>query len=272
MTQRYIDIGDGCRLFIREEGKGFPIVLGHSLTFDHEMWEHQLARLAQKYRVIGVDFRGHGKTSNPYGEITLDTLADDLARLVDHLQVERVGYCGLSMGGMVGMRLALRHPAKIAALALLNTTAEAEPDEVRVMYDKVNESSRFGEPNEATIAFVLQLMFSESFRQSHPEVTSKFHHKLRHPNQEGTYWVARAVIHRESILDAIARIAAPTLVVVSDADNAVPSIYGENIAKQIPGASLERIRGSGHMTAVERADEVTSLLEAFFNKHCLTHA
>ena len=121
-----IDVREGRRLFVATTGQGPPLMFGHSLTMDGEMWSAQVAALSDRFTCHCVDLHGHGGSADVVGPYTLDDMADDLARVLDGLGLAQVGYCGLSMGGMVGMRLALRHPTRVASVALMNTTAEPE--------------------------------------------------------------------------------------------------------------------------------------------------
>jgi 3-oxoadipate enol-lactonase len=266
-TARHVDVDVGpCRLHVRDEGEGPPVLLVHSLTFDGDVWDHQAARLARRHRVLRVDLRGHGRTRWPDpGPVTLDDLAGDLAHLLDALGIERTGCAGLSIGGMVALRLALAQPHRVAALALLSTTAGAEDPERRALYEQVNEASRGREPDRATVDFVLSLMFSGAVRAARPDVVARFGDKLMAPpDPEGTYFVTRGMFARGDLHAALAHVACPTLVMASAADAAIPARHADALAAAIPGARLLRFAGSGHMITVERATEVTDALDDFF--------
>lgn len=251
--------------FLREAGTGPALVFGHSLTFDSEMWAPQFAALADRFRLIAVDFPGHGQTHCDAVDYSLEDMTDRLAELLAALDLDRVGYCGLSLGGMVGMRLALRHPARVAALALLSTSAEEDGN--RAMLDQVNESSRGKPANEGTVQFILQLMFSAAFRAAQPAAVQPFYDKLNVTGSDGTYWAARAVIWRQSILADLDKIAAPTLVIGAEKDTAIPHVHALRISERIPGAAWQLLAGSGHMSSIEQADIVNRHLRDFFAGH-----
>jgi len=260
-----VDVG-AARLFVQQSGDGPALLLVHSLSFDGDMWAAQARALHGRYRVLRLDLRGHGRSRGDSAGVSLEDLADDVARVLDALDIHRVGYAGLSLGGMVGMRLCLRHPERVAALALLNTSAEPEPEGVRQMYDQANERSRGGGDNPAVTEMMLGLMFSDEFRNEQPTLVDSYRQKLvERGDPEGLYHVARAVIWRDSILQDLERIAVPSLVVTSSGDRALPAERGVAIAGAIPGCGLLAIDGAGHMTAVEQPDAVTAALSELFD-------
>jgi len=249
---------DGAVIHVRERGAGPAVMFGHSLGFDGDMWRAQVAALAPRYRTLAIDFRGHGRsvTEAPFD---LDDLADDVAAVLDTLAIARVTYCGLSLGGMVGMRFALRYPERVAALALLNTSAEAEPPARRQVFEAYNERAR-GHADLEGAALMMTLMFSREFLIAQPQVTAPYREKLmRQDGGDGRYHAARAVLARSHILGELAAIQVPTLVIGSTGDTAVPAVHAQAIAEAIPNATL-RILDGGHMSAVEQAGEGTKAL------------
>jgi len=250
---------DGASVFVRERGTGPAIVFGHSLGFDGDMWRAQVQALSDRFRTLAIDFRGHGRTTCA-ARFTLDDLADDVVHVLDMLGIERAVYCGLSLGGMVGMRLALRHPDRVTALALLNTSAEPEEPARRRMFEAYNESTRGRTPDAEGAALMMSLMFSREFVAAHAELAKLHHAKLLRPDfGDGRYYAARAVLARDDLRGDLPAIRVPTLVVGSTGDTAVPLVHARAIAAAIPNATLAILDG-GHMSAVERADDVTRAL------------
>ncbi|MGE0550955.1 MAG: alpha/beta fold hydrolase [Kofleriaceae bacterium] len=266
MKQHDIDVG-GCKVHVREHGSGPAIVFGHSLSFDGDMWEAQVDALSSRYRTITIDFRGHGR-SEFTPNFTLEDCAEDVAKVMTALGVERAGYCGLSMGGMTGMRLALKYPQRIAALVLMNTSAEAEEPAKRTMYEMFNEHARGKQGDAQSTAMVMGIMFSQAFLGANPSVAAKYQAKLlERPADDGRYFGGKAVLSRSDVLPQISAIKIPTLVISSKGDNALPpSPHGEKIAAAIAGSKFEILEG-GHMSAVEQAGKVTKLLADHFDQH-----
>jgi len=266
VSSRTVDVG-GYGLQVHERGSGPPLLFGHSLTFDSSMFERLASQLSDRFRILLVDLPGHGGSGTPGELFTLEDAADGIARLLDALGIERAGWVGHSMGGMIGMRLALQHPGRLGALALLNTSAEAEAPQMRDLFHHVNETSR-GKPSEpATVEFVLNLMFSAGFREAHPERLAPYRHILFEPSDsEGVYRGARAVIWRGSVLDRLEELDLPSLVITAEGDTAVPPKFGEAIAERIPGCRSLELSDCGHLSPEEKPEEIGPALAAFFEE------
>jgi pimeloyl-ACP methyl ester carboxylesterase len=246
-----VPVGD-YHLNVYEDGNGPPLLFAHSLTFDSSMWAHQVAALSSRYRVLRVDLPGHGGSGHPLCDYALEQMASDLIAVLDHFGIDQCGYVGHSMGGMVGMRLALAHPDRVHRLALLNTSANEQEEPLRSLFHEVNENSR-------------GLMFSEGFRATNPTVVAPYRKRLAEPPEgDGIYFAAKAVIWRTTVLDGLNKLAVPTLVMTSDIDTSVPASHSRDIAERIPGAELIELSGSGHLTPVERSEVVSSALAQHF--------
>ena len=117
-----VDTGQA-RIFVREEGAGEPLLLIHGLGMSSALWVHQIPELARHFRVIAVDLRGFGESSKPDypGAYTIETLADDIAAVIDELGIAGCHCLGTSMGGFVAQALALAHPARCGSLLLCHT-------------------------------------------------------------------------------------------------------------------------------------------------------
>ena len=264
MTTHQIKIGDA-HLTVRDEGTGPALVFCHSLTFDSTMFDAQAKALAAHFRVLRIDLHGHGTSGHPLTDYSLDQMADDLPKVLDQLGISRCGYIGHSMGGMVGMRFVLAHPDRVSHLALLNTSAAEQEQPLRDIFHEVNESSRGKPTNNATVDFVLGLMFSESFIKEAPDTVAPFRQMLAEPPEgDGIYYAAKAVIWRSCVLDQLGTIDIPTLVLTSDIDTSVPAQHSREIAQRLPDAQLIELSGSGHLTPVERSEQVTDILAQHF--------
>ena len=263
-SDRTIEIG-GAVIHVADRGAGPAIVFGHSLGFDGEMWAAQVEELSPSHRTLAIDFRGHGKSTST-GPFTLDDLADDVARILDRLEIERAAYCGLSLGGMVGMRFALRHPSRAAALVLANTSCEPEEPARRQMFETYNEHARGREPDAQGTALMMSLMFSRELVAARPEVERVFRDKLFRPDRDDQrYHAARAVLARPDLCAELASLAIPTLVIGSTGDVAVPFVHARVLAAAIPRATLCELPG-GHTSAVEHAPEFTAAIRKHLEK------
>lgn len=112
---------DGISIYFAESGEGPPLILAHSFFCSGEMWSRVLGSLSRRHRVINVDLRGHGRSGPIERRITIYDLLSDCVAVLDHLKIDSAVWCGLSIGGMIGLRAALVVPERVRALILLDT-------------------------------------------------------------------------------------------------------------------------------------------------------
>lgn len=256
----------GASISYEVQGDGPPLLLGHSLLLDGRMWDALVPRLARAHRVYIVDARGHRRSTTP-GPFTLDDLADDWLALLDQENIDRALLCGLSMGGMTALRLALRAPHRVAAMALLDTSADPEPAIQRRVYRLMGELQRLVRIDPLVAPVVRRKMFGATTRRERPDIVDRGVDLVRENDPRRLYPALRAVFDRPSIAHHLKEIHTPTLVLVGDEDVATPPSRSERIAAAIPGATLVRIPGAGHLAAMEQPDAVAAHLEPFLHRH-----
>ncbi|NUT47233.1 MAG: 3-oxoadipate enol-lactonase [Saccharothrix sp.] len=232
------------------------VVLGNSLGTTTTLWDRQLPVLHRRFRVLRYDHRGHGGSAAPGGPYRVDDLADDVLELLDALGLHRVSFCGVSMGGMVGMWLAGHAPERIERLVLVCTTATFASSRPWLDRAAVVRESGTG----AIAATAVGRWFSPAFRERSPGVVAAFEAGLSEVDDEGyaSCCDALAAMDLRSVLPAIE---APTAVVSGLADEATPPDRGRRIAAAIPGASFHLVQAA-HLAPVEAPDEVSAILEA----------
>jgi 3-oxoadipate enol-lactonase len=217
------------------------------------MWEPQLSELTQHFRVLRYDRRGHGRSEIPPGPYTADDFGRDLLELLDSLEIERISFCGLSMGGMVGMWLGVNVPERLDRLALTCTAARFGTPEIWV--------ERAAAVREAGSADVLadgamERWFSPGFHEAHPETVARFREMVASTPAEG-YAACCDALRDFDYRDRLGEIGAPTLVVSAALDPATPPTDGELIAASIPGARLVVIDDTAHLANVEQPETYT---------------
>jgi len=257
------------RWFYDERGQGQrpdapAVVLWPSLLFDGGMWKHQVEPLAALGRVVVFDPPGHGKSDVPPA-FSLEDNADALLDAFGELRVDRAVIVGLSWGGMIGMRMALRHPTRVKALALFDTSAEPEDRLLAIKYRAfVSLARHLGMPPALLKAQITPVMFSERTRREQPDVVDRFERAVQGFPREGTARAALAVVvHRKDILPRVDTIRVPTLVAAGREDRAIPTVHAERLAARIPGARLAWIEGAGHVSALEQPAAVNDVLVPF---------
>jgi 3-oxoadipate enol-lactonase len=235
---------------------GRVLLLGGSLGTTLAMWEPQLAPLAGDTRVIRFDHRGHGGSPAPDGPYSIEDLGTDVLALLDRLGLERVSYCGLSIGGMVGQWLAINAPERIEQLVLICTSAHLPPADAWLA--RAATVRQAGTP-EVVADAVLARWFTEPYAQLHPEVVARCRRMLVGTPAEPYAGCCEAIAALD-LRAGLAQITAPTLVIAGRQDPAIPPEHGRAIAAAVPGARLEVLDGAAHLASIERATEVSGLI------------
>jgi 3-oxoadipate enol-lactonase/4-carboxymuconolactone decarboxylase len=235
---------------------GTPVVLSGSLGSDVRMWDPQVSFLAAAgFRVIRYDHRGHGKSPAPIGPYTLPELASDALALLDRLELRRVSWVGLSLGGMVGMWLAENEPARVERLVLCCTSAALGPASMwqdRAATARTKGMVALAEP-------VVDRWLTPGFASAHSETVTWLREMVAGHSAEG-YASCCTAIEKMSIEDSLAAITAPTLVIAGADDPATPPDHGQRIAAAIPGARLEIVPGAAHLGSFEQPSVFAGLI------------
>jgi 3-oxoadipate enol-lactonase len=230
------------------------VVLSNSLGSTIAMWDPQVPALARDLRVVRYDHRGHGASPVPPGPYSLDDLGADAIALLDRLGLERVRWCGLSLGGMVGMWLGINAPERIERLVLCCTSARLGPPE---MWAQRAATVR-AEGVDAIADAGLERWLTAGFREREPEATAQVRAMLVATPAEG-YASACAAIEHMDLVAQLGTIGAPTLVIAGREDPATPPEHGERIAAGIPGARLELV-DAAHLATIEQPEAMTELI------------
>ena len=229
------------------------LVLSNSLGTTQELWERQASVLADRFRLLTYDHPGHGGSELPEDESTVEHFADGLLALLDELGLERVSLCGVSLGGMVGMALALDAPERVERLVLACTSAYLGPPHAWAERARIART----EGVEAIAETVVGRWFTPEFVRDEPETVARFRAMLTATPPEGYARCCEAVGAWDA-RERISAIAAPVLVVAGAEDPATPVEHAELIASRIPGARLQVLERAAHLANVERADAFTS--------------
>jgi len=258
---------NGAELYYEDSGGGGEaIVFSHGLLWNTALFAPQVAALKARYRCICYDHRGQGQSADATGpEIGMDLLTADAVALIGALRLGKVHFCGLSMGGFVAMRLGARHPDLVRSIILCETSADAEPVENASKYKRLNFVARwFGLG--LVVNQVLPIMFSQSSLKDPSRAADQAAWKRQMSGNRRSIWRAvNGVIHRAGVFDELARIQAPTLVIVGDEDVATVPAKAERIAGAIKGAQLVRIPKAGHSSTVEQPDAVNKAISNFLS-------
>ena len=228
------------------------LVMANSLGTTLRMWDEGAPALRERFRLLRYDHRGHGGSPVPPGLYTIEDLGRDALALLDGLGIERFSWCGLSIGGMVGMWLASEVPERVEGLVLCCTSALLGP---RELWDERIRVAR-KEGMDALVDSVVVRWFTPEFFSAHPETVEKAAAMLRGTDPEG-YAGCCAAIRDMDLRDRLGQIRAPTLVISAADDPATPPEHGELIRDSIPGAGFEVIPGASHLANIEQPEAVT---------------
>jgi 3-oxoadipate enol-lactonase len=230
------------------------VVLSNSIGSTSDMWEPQVPALAERFRVVRYETRGHAGAPVPDGPYGLADLGGDVLALLDNLGVQRAHFVGLSLGGMTGMWLGVNAADRIDRLALLCTSAMLARDT-----DWPARAALVREQGTGAIAAAtVERWFTAGFIAREPDVAARWRAAIADTPSEGYAGCAEA-IGTMDLEDDIRAVRAPTLVIAGRQDPSTPPPHAELIASRIPDARLELVDGA-HLSNYERADEVTRLL------------
>ena len=236
------------------------LALANSLGTDARIWDAVIELLGERYRVVTYDKRGHGLSDAPAGEYTLDQHVDDLAGLLDHLGIGRLALAGVSVGGLIGQRFALRHPERLAALVICNSAAR--------MGDTQMWNARIAAVRDGGLAAIADAVmtrwFSADFRTNRPTELAGWRNLLLRTPADG-YAGTCAALRDADLRGEVGRIVTPTLVVAGDQDLAAPVELVRGTAEAIPGARLEVVAG-GHIPSIEQPQALAGRMMNFLNE------
>lgn len=236
------------------------VVMAGSLGSTLSMWDPQVASMSAQLRVVRFDIRGHGRSPEPPGPYGIDDLADDLLLLLDRLDVQRAHLVGLSLGGMIAMRLAARDPDRVDRMSVLCTSALLGP--AQAWRDRA--ATVLSQGTQAVADAVVSRWFTPGFVAGHPQTVEAHRAMIAATPPVGYAGCCLAIADMDLRAD-LTSITAPTLVIGGVQDPATPPEHQQLIAAGIPGASLEYIDPGAHLASVEQPDTVNTLLLKHFS-------
>jgi len=248
------------RMFYRMQGNaGLPVlVLSHSISTDHAMWELQVENLLPHFQILRYDTRGHGASDATAGEYSIEMLGNDILALADRLEISQFVFCGLSLGGAIGQWVAAHAPERVTHLVLANTSPQFVP---RTNWETRIAAVRKGGMS-AVVDVAMQRFFSsETLAKQDPQVAS-IRSVFLGTDPVG-YLGCCAALRDMNHSDLLKQIKAPTLVISGDRDVATPwSGHGERLAQEIPGARAIHLPAA-HLSNLERPHSFTTALLEF---------
>jgi 3-oxoadipate enol-lactonase len=258
-----IAVIDDIEIGYEDVGSGLPLLLLHGFPHNRTLWAPQLGALVDHCRCIAPDLRGFGETTAapPY---SMDRYADDVIALLAHLDIRKAVVVGLSMGGYVAFALWRRRPELIRGLVLADTRAGADSEEGK---QKRRETIALALERGSGAVADAQItgMLGKTTREIHPDIVESVRHMLETAPVDGIVGALEAMMARPDSTPTLATITAPVSIVVGDEDVLTPVKESQAMHAAIPGSRLEIIRGSGHLTNVEKPAAFNHTLSEFIS-------
>jgi 3-oxoadipate enol-lactonase len=223
------------------------------------MWDPQAAAFGKKFQILRYDTRGHGSSSVTPGPYSTEQLSRDVLALLDELHLDRVHFCGLSMGGMIGMWLGANAPARLDKLALCSTAAKIGTPEI--WNTRIDTVLKNGMKSIAT--GVMERWFTAGFRDKHPETVEVTHKMVQGANPEG-YVACCAAVRDFDFREQLQNIRVPTLVMSGTFDLATTPSDGRFLAERIPNSRFVELNAA-HLSNIEDRDSFNAQLSQHFS-------
>jgi 3-oxoadipate enol-lactonase len=238
---------------------GAPVViLSHSLGANLTMWEPQRAALEPSFQVLTYDMRGHGLSDISGGVYTLEQLAEDALGVIDALNIGRVHFVGLSIGGMIAQAMALNHTDRLLSLVLCSTSAYLPPPARPIVQERIDLARRQGLG--ALVDSTLERWFTPLYAKENPEKVTPVRNQFLATSVDGYIGCSEA-ISQLNFIEQLSKITLPTLILVGAEDPGTPVAASEAIHERIRGSKLVILPSASHLGNIEQAD--------LFNRHLL---
>ena len=255
---------DGWRLYYEDSGDGPPVLLIHGLLFDASQFAPQMQSLADRYRLITPDVRNHGRSEFRATEYTLWDLMEDQTALLDHLGIDGAIWGGVSTGGFLSLRAALKYPERVAGLILIDTQAGPESEDMAPIYETAAATVVESGWNEDILGLATGILFGASTAD---ELKAEWVEKWMTWPQHSARELIAVVTGRDDITDRLSEIDAPAIVIHGEEDVAIPMERAEQLADGLTNVvEFFRVPKGGHTSTLEQPDLVTAAVERFLEK------
>ncbi len=256
---------DSIELQYEISGYGPPVVFINGLTMDLNGWLLQVDAFSKKYRMVRYDCRGQGDSDKPDTEYSQEQHAEDLAGLLDMLEVPKAHLVGLSNGGMIAQHFALRYPEKTGALVLVDTCSYVDTLLNLIITSWIRAAEAGGSGLRYDVA--LPYLFSEDFtRKNLDRILAMKEMNLARNPVNAVVNLSKASM-RHDLRDRVSEIAAPTLIMVGEEDILVPLKYSRILREKIENSTLVTLRSCGHVPPIEKPDEFNRIVMNFLKDH-----
>jgi 3-oxoadipate enol-lactonase len=259
-----ITLGD-IQLAYADAGLGQPVVLLHGYPFNRSLWNEQASALSSSYRMITPDLRGLGESDATPGPATMNRMAQDVAALLDHLEISRAVVGGSSMGGYVALAFYKQFPSRVRGLILANTRAQADSEEGK--QTRIQQADKALAEGMAGIAdSMLPKLLTPETVSKHPEVVKRVRDMMLKTKPDGAAGALLGMAERDDQTSLLSQITCPTLILVGREDSITPVADSEKMHREIAGSRLVVIEKAAHISNLERTDQFNEELLRFLKQ------
>lgn len=243
-------------------GSGQAVVLLHGYPFNRSMWREQLETLKANYRVITPDLRGLGESSVTAEPATMDEMAEDVAALLDELQINHVTLGGLSMGGYVAFAFYSRFPSRVHALILADTRPQSDTEEAR--RNRLSQAQKILKDGMQSIAddFLKKVLTPATISQK-PEIVERVREMIIETNPQGAASALRGMALRRDHMALLSEIDVPALIIVGSEDKLTTPHDAELMHREIRNSHLEIIEDASHLSNLEQPERFNRAIKDF---------
>ncbi len=252
---------NGTSLYYHESGSGLPVVLLHGFPLDHHVWHKQVHDLSGVCRVITPDLRGFGQ-SHGGGAFTIPSLAEDLYVLLSQIRALPCVLGGLSMGGYVALAYERQYASTLRGLMLIGTRAAGDAPDARAARDAMIELAKTA-GSAAVAEKMLPKTLAPATLDSRPEIVAELKSIMQACPPPTIQYALAAMRDRPDYRPTLQRIAAPTLIIVGDADAAGAPSVAEEMHQAINGSTISIIKDAGHISPLEQPQQVSRAIRHF---------
>jgi 3-oxoadipate enol-lactonase len=248
-----------------DTGVGLPVVLLHGYPFNRSLWNEQVSALRNSFRVITPDLRGHGESEATAGAATMNRMAQDVALLLDHLEIPRAVIGGLSMGGYVALAFYKLFPSRVRALVLADTRAQADTEEGKQTRHQQAEKA-LAQGMAGIADGMLPKLLTPDTVSKRPELVKRVRDMMLKTKPEGAAGALLGMAERDDNTPLLSQISCPTLILVGEDDPITPVQDSEKMHSEIAGSRLVVLENAAHVSNLERTDQFNEELLRFLNE------
>jgi 3-oxoadipate enol-lactonase len=256
---------DDIQMAYTDTGVGRPVVLIHGYPFNRSLWNEQTDALSNSYRVITPDLRGFGETDASPGPATMNRMAQDVAQLLDHLEISQAVVGGLSMGGYVALAFYKQFPARVRALILADTRAQADTEEAK--QTRAQQAEKALSEGMAGIAdAMLPKLLTPETVSKRPDIVKRIRDMMLKTKPEGAAAALAGMADRDDQTPLLSKISVPALILVGAEDAITPVADSEKMHRAISGSRLVVLENAGHVSNLERTEQFNKALLDFLRE------